>query len=137
MKRSNCACAHVHVCVHQHTCDCASQISRTHACDSASANSTCTNACRVSNSNSMNLSAPMNSSDRLSMNLSDRLSIVKFKLNEFKRVMRGLKSMRARELQCGGGARMRLQENSCVGLRSMRAQELQCVGGACMRFART
>ena len=25
------------------------------------------------------------------------------------------------------------QANSCVGLRSMRAQELHCVGGACMR----
>ena len=47
--------------------------------------------------------------------------------------MGGLRSMRAQELQCGGGARVRVQPNSCVGLRSMRAQELQCVGGACMR----
>ena len=40
---------------------------------------------------------------------------------------------RAQELQCGGGARVRVRANSCVGLRSMRAQELQCAGGACMR----
>jgi hypothetical protein len=63
--------------------------------------------------------------------------VVRLGARENARHGRAERSMRARGMQCGGGARMRLQENSCVWLRSMRAQELQCVGGACMRFART
>ena len=47
--------------------------------------------------------------------------------------MGGLRSMRAQELQCGGGARVRMRAKSCVVLRSISAQELQYVGGVCMR----
>ena len=32
-----------------------------------------------------------------------------------RRAMGGLRSMRAQELQCGGGACVRVQVNSCVG----------------------